>query len=131
MDSRKFVANVLEKDRILARQKADVQPLKSNSTLVELTLGILITIDAQLGRVREVRAELEKEQPEILVHAVEVEVIDHCGGTNDPRIKRSRVCPAPPLRSKHDGFFLAHPTKTTPWSPLKRLRCSRAISSFR
>ena len=106
VDSRKVVANALEKDRILARQKAVVQTLIGNAPLVELTLGILMTIDAQLGRVREVRAKLEKEQPEILVHAVKVEVVDHRGGTNDPRIGRSRIFPAPPLRSKHDGFLL-------------------------
>src|ERR1035438_6861543 len=34
----------------------------------------------------EVRAELEEERSEVLVHAVEVVVVDHSGGLHDPRV---------------------------------------------
>src|ERR1035437_3090018 len=41
---------------------------------------------AQLGVVGEVGAELDEERPEVLVHAVEVEVVDHPGRLHDPRV---------------------------------------------
>ena len=47
-----------------------------------------MAVDAELAGVREVRRELQKERPEIVVHAIEVELIDHPGRFHDPRVGR-------------------------------------------
>jgi hypothetical protein len=47
--------------------------------LGQLALDILVAVDTELGVVREVRGELEGERAEVLIKAVEVEVVDHGG----------------------------------------------------
>ena len=54
--------------------------------LGQLPLQILVPVDAQLGVVREVRAELQEERPEVLVDGVEVVVIHHRRRRDQPRI---------------------------------------------
>src|SRR6266576_6756719 len=44
-----------------------------------------MAVEAELGRIREVGTELEKEGAEVLVAAVEVIDVDHGGGIEDPR----------------------------------------------
>ena len=51
-----------------------------------LAFGPLVAVDAQLGVVREVGAELQEERAEIGVDAIEVEVVDQPGGLHDPRV---------------------------------------------
>jgi hypothetical protein len=53
-----------------------------------LAFGPLVAVDAQPGVVGEIRAELEEERPEVGVHGVDVEVVDHPRGAHDPRIRR-------------------------------------------
>src|SRR5258708_39041704 len=43
-----------------------------------------MAVEAELGRIREIGAELEEEGAEVLVAAVEVIDVDHGGGINNP-----------------------------------------------
>jgi hypothetical protein len=85
-------------------------PLSSASnatpTLGELALQVLMTIDAELGVVRKVRAELQKKRPERLIYAVETVVVDHPCGFDDPRIGRARVLTAAALGPHDACLFL-------------------------
>ena len=58
-------------------QDAVVQRLEGDAFLGQLPLDVLVPVDAQLGVVGEVGAELEEEGAEVVVDAVEVEVVDH------------------------------------------------------
>ena len=53
-------------------QNAIVQGLEGYPFLGQLSLDVLMAVDAQLGVVGEVGAELEKERAEVLVDAIEV-----------------------------------------------------------
>ncbi len=83
-------------------------PLSSASKAMpligELALGVLVPVE--LGRIREVGAEFEKERPEVLVHAVEVVVVYHGRGVHNPRIGRPGLRPAPPRGAHHAGLLL-------------------------
>jgi hypothetical protein len=52
-----------------------------------LAFGPLVPVEAQLGVVGEVGAELEEERTEVGIHGVDVELVDHPGGAHDPRIR--------------------------------------------
>jgi hypothetical protein len=64
-----------------------------------------MTVDAKLGVVRKVGAELQKERSEVFVHTIEVVVIDHGRGFHDPRIARTGALTAATLGA-HDTRFL-------------------------
>jgi hypothetical protein len=82
----KTVADGLQRRRILDRGEPVIQRLERDAGLGGLALGPLVAVDAQLGVVREIRAELHKERAEIGVEAIEVEVVDQPGRPHDPRI---------------------------------------------
>jgi len=50
----------------------------------------VVTVEAEPGVVGEVGAELDEERAEVGVDAVEVEVVDHPGGLDDPRVGPAR-----------------------------------------
>jgi hypothetical protein len=60
-----------------------------------------MAVDAELGIVGKVGAELQEERPEVLIDAVEIVVVDHRGGFHDPRIGSAGVPAAATLRA-HD-----------------------------
>ena len=64
-----------------------------------------MAVDAELGVVGKVGAELQEERPEVLVDAVEIVVVDHRGGFHDPRIGSAGVPAAATLRA-HDPRLL-------------------------
>src|SRR5262249_43354639 len=61
-------------------------PLELFECLGELALDVLVAVEAQLGVTPEVRAELDEERTEVLIHAVEVVVVDHGGRFLQPGI---------------------------------------------
>src|SRR4051794_39249791 len=65
-----------------------------------------MTIDAQLGVVREIRAKLEEEGAEIFVDAVEVELVDRRGTLDDPGVFLA-VGGGAFLGAKDGRFFLS------------------------
>jgi hypothetical protein len=60
---RKFVAHPLHKLAVGTGLDAVVQRLERHATLGQLPLEILVAVDAELGIVRKVGAELQEERP--------------------------------------------------------------------
>jgi len=91
LGSREAVAELLEPLRVGAAEDAVVQGLEGDPLLGQLALDVLVPVDTELGVVREVGADLEEERAEVLIEAVEVEVVDHRGAAHDPGVPLSRV----------------------------------------
>ena len=66
-----------------------------------------MSVQAKLGIVRKVRAELQEERAEIPVHAVDVIVIDHGRRPDQPGIRGAGLFIAPPLGAKYGRFLLS------------------------
>jgi hypothetical protein len=66
-------------------EDAVVERLIGDRLLRELTLGVFMAVQAQLGVIREIATELEKERREIPVDGVDVVVVHHCRRFDDPR----------------------------------------------
>ena len=81
-----LVADPLQGGGVVNGGEAVVQCLEPQAGPGGLPLGPLVAVDAQLGVVGEVGAELEEERPEVPVHAVHVEVVDHRRCSHDPRV---------------------------------------------
>jgi hypothetical protein len=64
-----------------------------------------VAVEAQLGGVREIRAELQEERAEVGVDGIDVELVDHPGGLHDPRI-RLPVGVAASFGAKHHRLLL-------------------------
>ena len=62
------IADALQRLGVSAGQHAVVQRLERNTALAQLALGVLVAVDAQLGVVGEVRAELQEKGTEVLVY---------------------------------------------------------------
>src|SRR5262245_14086116 len=65
-----------------------------------------MAVNAKLGVVRKVGAELQKERPEVLVDAIKIVVVDHGRRLHDPRIGRAGTRAAPTLRAHNPRFLL-------------------------
>jgi hypothetical protein len=63
-------------------------------------------VQAQLGVVGEIRADLEEEGAEVPIHAVDVVVVHHGGGADQPGIGLTRVRVAPLLGAHHGRLLL-------------------------
>ena len=74
------VADALGRLDIRTAQQTIVHRLKGNLALLQLALQILVPIEAELGRVGKIGAELQEERTEILVPAVKVIHVDHRRG---------------------------------------------------
>jgi hypothetical protein len=70
-----------------------------------LPLGPLVAVDAQLGGVGEVGAELEEERAEIGIDAIKIEMAGQRGGAHQPRV-RAAVGVVAPLGPPHPRFLL-------------------------
>jgi hypothetical protein len=73
------VADGLQPSRFVATQHTVVQCLESDVLFRQLLFGILMPVDTQLGRVREVAAEFQKKRAEFAIHAVDIELVHHRG----------------------------------------------------
>src|ERR687888_286317 len=80
------VAQLLQPLRVGAGKDAIIQGLKGDAFLGQLPFDVFVTIEAKLGIVGEVGAELEKERAEVLVDAIEVKVIDHGRRADEPGV---------------------------------------------
>jgi hypothetical protein len=83
-----------------------VQRLELDAAFAKLALGVFVAVDAQLGVVGEVRAELQEERTEVIVDAVEVVVIDHRGSVHHPRVGHAGGGVAATLGAHHAGLLL-------------------------
>jgi hypothetical protein len=62
---------------IVTTQNSIVEGLKADPLLGQLSLGVFVSVEAELGVVGKVRAELQEEGSKVAVHAVDVEVVHH------------------------------------------------------
>jgi len=60
-----------------------------------LALEIFVAVDAELGIVGKVGAELQEERPEFFVDAIEIVVVDHRGRFHEPWIGSTSVPKVP------------------------------------
>ena len=84
-----------------------------------------MAVQAQLGGIGKVGAELQEERTEVPVHTVHIEVIDHRGGTNQPRVAHAGLPIAPPLGPKDRRLLLRLADEQHPLGlrePLEMLR---------
>ena len=103
---RQRVGEILRQRRVGARQDAVVGRLEGDAALGQLALDVLVAVDAQPRRVREVRAELHEHRPEVVVDQVEVVVVDHRrGGHQLDVVAAARLVDAA-LRAHHLGLLL-------------------------
>ena len=70
-------AERLQPPALGAAQQPVVERLARDPALVQLALDVLVPVQTELGVVREVRAELEEQGTEVLVHEVEVVGVWH------------------------------------------------------
>ena len=103
---RQAVAQSLHSLGVVARQDPVNQRLVADSAVRQLLLHIFVTVQAEFGVVREVRAEFQEEGAKIPIHAVGVKVVDHGRGADQPGIGRSGLLIAPPLGAEHRRFLL-------------------------
>src|SRR5262249_23598689 len=71
----------------------------------EVLLEVVVAVDAQVGVVREVGAEVEKEGAKVRIDAVEVELVDWRRTLDNPRVLLARRIRSL-LGAKDVGFFL-------------------------
>ncbi|MBV8359256.1 MAG: hypothetical protein JO189_15175 [Deltaproteobacteria bacterium] len=102
--------------------------LKSDAFAGELPLGVFVPVQTQLGRVRKVGTELEKERAEIALNDVDVAVVDHRRGLDEPRHDRPVRGLCRLVVRNTEAFSCALPTKMIPSSAAK-LRSRSAITS--
>ena len=86
----------------------------------------MVAVDAQLGVVGEVGAELEEERAEVVVHTVEVEVVDQPGRPNDPRVGLALVVAAF-LGSEQAGLLLRPADEQHTLAPTGRLELGQEL----
>ncbi len=78
-----------------------------------------MSVDAQLGVVREVGADLEEERAEVLIEAVEVDVVDHGDAAHDPGVPPPRVGVAAFLGAEDRRLLLGLAHKDDPLRPVE------------
>ena len=82
--------SVAERLQLLGRGTREdpvIQSLIRDPTRGELALDVLMPVETELGVVRDVGAELQEDGPEVPIHAVEVVVVHHGGGADEPGIR--------------------------------------------
>ena len=105
--SRESIAELPQSSGVSGAQNAVVQSLESNPFLGQLSLDVLMPVDAKLGVVGEVGAELEEERTEVLVDAIEVVMIDHGRAPHDPGIRLTGLGIAAFLGTEDRCFLLS------------------------
>ena len=73
----------------------------------------MMSIDADLSGIREIGTEFEEERPEIVVHTIEIVLVDDTRGLHDPRI-RDPVRVASFLGAEQRGLLLRPPDEHHP-----------------
>ena len=74
---RKSVTEPLHQLGIGAGFDAVVERLELHLALGKLAFEVFVAVDTELGVVGEIGAKLQEERPEVLVHAIEVVMVDH------------------------------------------------------
>ncbi len=100
------VAQALQSGRVLTGGEPVVEGLEADTGLGRLAFGPLVAVEAQLGVVRKIGTELDEERSEVGVEGVNVEVVDHRRGLDDPRVGHTSDRVATLLGVEHAGLLL-------------------------
>ena len=65
-----------------------------------------MSVEAELGVIGKIRAELQKERAEVTVHAIHIEVVDHRCRRHQPRIRRAGFLTPAALGPEHRRLLL-------------------------
>jgi len=106
---RQPVAQRLQTLRVGARQDPVVEGLEGDPPLRQLPLHVLVAVEAELGGVGEVGAELQEERPEVPIHGIEVKVINHGRRAHQPGIGLPGHRVPALLGADHRRLFLGPP----------------------
>jgi len=79
------IAEALGGFEVGTAKQAVVQGFKRDVAFGQLAFEVFMSVEAELGEVGKVGAELDEERSEILIDAVEVIGVDHGRGVSDPR----------------------------------------------
>ena len=120
---------LLQPLRVGAGEDTVVQGLEGNAFPGQLPLDVLMAVDAQLGVVGEVGAELQEEGAEVGIEAIEVELVDRRRALDDPRILLA-VAAGALLGAKHGNLFLGLAEEQNAFGPLKALAIFRGDIVF-
>src|SRR5580704_2578987 len=71
------IADGLKSFRIIAAQDSIIESVESDPLLSQLPFGVFVSVEAELGVVGKVCAELQEERTKVTVHAINVEVVHH------------------------------------------------------
>ena len=80
------IADRLHRGHVIDSGKRVVQRDKADAGLGGLPLGVLAAVDDQPPGIREVTRELHADRPEVFTGAVEVMLVDHTRGRDQPRV---------------------------------------------
>ena len=106
---RQPVTQGLQAPRVGTGKDPIVQGLEGDPALGQLPFDVLVAVEAELGGVGKVGAELQEERAKALVHAIEVKVVDHGRGAHEPGIGLLRARVPALLGPDHPGLFLGAP----------------------
>jgi len=91
-----------------------VQLLERDAPLGGLPFRVFVTVDDHPTVVGEVGAELDHERAEVVVDAIDVEVVGHPVLLGDPREHRARIRVAPLAGTPHPGLLLGDSDEQDP-----------------
>ena len=82
----KIVTDLLQPSGIVALQNPIIECFEADPLGRELSLGVLVSIDAEPSCVGKIGGELQEERAKITINAVEVVLVDKSRGAHDPRV---------------------------------------------
>jgi len=112
---RQAVADLLKPLGVGAAQHPIVERLIGDALPLQLTLGVFMAVEAQLGIVGKVAAKLEKERPKIIVDGIDVVVVHHRRRLDDPRVRPAAVRAVPLLGAEDRRLLLGLADKNDPF----------------
>src|ERR1700733_16096271 len=84
---------------------------RTRSPCESVAVRVFVSVEAELGFIGEVGAELQKERSAVAVHAIDVEVVHHGRGPHQPRIADPGLFIPAALGTEHRRLLLRLPDK--------------------
>ena len=103
---RNLPADRLQPLRVVTAEDAVVERLEADALLRQLALDVFMAVDAELGVVREIRAELEEERAEVVIDGIEVVGVGQGGGEGQRGEAAAGGGIDLRLGAQHAGLFL-------------------------
>ena len=111
---RQAVADLLKPLGIGAAEHTIVERLIGDALPLQLTLGVFMAVEAQLGVIGKVSTKLEKERPKVIVDRIDVVVVHHRRRLDDPRIRPAGPRAVPLLGAEDRSLLLGLADKNDP-----------------